>query len=187
MKPHITVAAVVGVAALAFLVSPPTPLVRRFFYPGRRPSRFAKAINAGWSWLASSGLLPEKWPGKPVIGSVTVETRGRKSGLPRSNMVTWVEYEGDRYLVSMLGEHTAWVRNARAASGEAVLRRGKRTPVTLEDVPVDQRAPIIRDWYRRTASSTRAHVGLDTDAPLEEFERIANRHPVFRIVRHSRS
>jgi hypothetical protein len=97
--------------------------------------------------------------------------------------VTWVEFEGDRYLVSMLGDRTAWVRNARAANGEAVLRRGKRTPVTLDEVPADRRGSIIRDWYKRTASSTRAHIGLDTDVPLEEFEHIADRHPVFRIVR----
>jgi hypothetical protein len=93
-----------------------------------------------------------------------------------------VEYEGDRYLVSMLGERTEWVRNARAANGEAVLRRGKRRPVLLEEVSIPQRAPIIRAWYQRTVQSTQPHIGLDRDAPLAEFERIAERHPVFRIV-----
>lgn len=177
------IALLIAVAVMGVLVAAPPNALRRALYRDRRPTRAGKAINSAWSGLASSGILPEKWPGTPVIGSVTVETRGRKSGLTRSNMVTWVEYEGDRYLVSMLGDHTAWVRNARAAGGEAVLRRGKRTPVTLEEVPIDQRAPIIRDWYKRTASSTRAHVGLDLDAPLEDFERVAAHHPVFRIVR----
>lgn len=175
-------ALLVAVGVMAVLVAMPPNLTYRWLYRNRRPNRAAKAINSTWSWLASSGVLPEHWPGTPVIGPVTVETRGRKSGLPRSNMVTWVEYEGGRYLVSMLGDHTAWVRNARAANGDAVVRRGKRTPVTLEEVPVDQRAPIIRDWYKRTISSTRAHIGLDADASLEDFERIAPRHPVFRIV-----
>lgn len=179
---QIGIASLIAVGVMAALVAAPPNAIHRWLYPNRRPGRPAKAINSTWSWLASSGVLPEHWPGTPVIGPITLETRGRKSGLPRSNMVTWVEYEGGRYLVSMLGNHTAWVGNARAANGEAVIRRGKRTPVRLEEVPVEQRAPIIRDWYKRTASATRVHIGLDPDASPEDFERIAPRHPVFRIV-----
>ena len=32
---------------------------------------------------------------------------------------------GERYLVSMLGNDAAWVRNLRAADGSAVLRHGR--------------------------------------------------------------
>lgn len=169
------------VTMIVLLLAPPGRM-RKMLYRNRRPTRLGKAVNATYSWAASSGLMPERWPGKPIIGSTTLETRGRASGLPRSNMVTWVEYEGDRYLVSMLGERTSWVRNARAAGGEAILRRGRRRPVRLEEVPATERAPIIRAWYKRTVQSTRSHIGLDPHAPIQEFEHIAEQHPVFRIV-----
>jgi deazaflavin-dependent oxidoreductase (nitroreductase family) len=175
---------IAAVAAWFFLY--PTPFGRRYlvpvFYREGRPTRAGRRLNRGWSWLVSNGLVPERWPGKPVIGPATIETRGRKTGGLTSNMVTWVERDGDRYLVSMLGERSDWVRNSRAAGGQAVFRRGRRTPVRLEEVPVTERAEIIRDWYQRTASSTRPFLKIETTAELEEFERIAPSHPVFRIV-----
>jgi hypothetical protein len=100
-------------------------------------------------------------------------------------MVTWVEYDGDRYLVAMLGERTDWVRNARAAEGKAVLRRGRREPVRLVEVPAAERAPIIEAWYKVTWTSTRPHLGIDPKAGTDEFERIAANHPVFRVVSRS--
>jgi len=97
-------------------------------------------------------------------------------------MVTWVEYDGERYLVSILGARTDWVRNSRAAKGHAVLRHGARRNVLSQEVPAAERAPIIQAWYQRTWSSTRPHLKLDPGAGVEEFERVAGAHPVFRIV-----
>jgi hypothetical protein len=82
----------------------------------------------------------------------------------------------------MLGERSDWVRNARAAGGEAWIRHGGRKAVHLEDVRVEQRAPLLRAYLKRTAISTAYHLGVEPDAPIEEFERIAPNHPVFRIV-----
>jgi len=48
---------------------------------------------------------------------------------------------GERYLVSMLGEDVAWVRNARAAGGNVVLRHGASEEVRLEEIPAERRAP----------------------------------------------
>ncbi len=155
---------------------------KRWFYRDRRPTRAGKALNGFWSWAAGRGLTPETWPGEPVGGTISLEVRGRRSGRPRTNVVTWVEQDGARYLVSMLGDHVDWVRNARAAGGEAVIRHGRRRPVRLEEVPVELRAPVLQAYLKRTAMATREHLGLDPDAPLEEFARIAPRHPVFRIV-----
>ena len=172
------------VAPIALVLALP-PVSRRLlplFYHGGRPTRLGRFGNRCWSWLVSSGLTPAKWPGQPAIGPATLEVRGRRSGRPRSNMVTWVEHEGERYFVSMLGERSEWVRNLKAAGGEAVFRHGKRRPVRLEEVPVDLRAPIIQAWYRRTHVSTRYHFGIDPKAGIEEFERVASEHPVFRIV-----
>jgi deazaflavin-dependent oxidoreductase (nitroreductase family) len=167
-----------GLLSLPFLSRPLVPLL----YRDGRPTRTARSINRLWSWLASMGVLPHRWPGTPVIGPATLEVTGRRSGRPRSNMVTWVEYEGRRYFVSMLGPESDWYRNLTAAAGHAVFRHGSRRPVRLKELPVDQRAPVIQAWFRRTWTSTQRHLGVQRDAPIEEFRRIASEHPVFRIV-----
>ena len=169
-----------------FVAVYPTGVGHRFlvplFYRGGRPTVAGRSLNRAWSWLVSQGLTPSRWPGTPVIGSATLETTGRRTSEPRSNMVTWVEHEGRRYFVSMLGGRTEWVQNVRASDGHAVLRHGARRAVVLQEVPLAERAPIIRAWYQRTWASTRPHLRLDPKAGIEEFERVAAAHPVFRIV-----
>jgi hypothetical protein len=81
----------------------------------------------------------------------------------------------------MLGEGSNWVRNVRAAHGYAVLRHGRREAVRLEEVDPEARAPILRRYYA-LAPGPRAFVSVDRDASLEEFERIARRIPVFRVI-----
>ena len=158
-------------------------MVRGALYRDRKPTRLARAINRMWSWVASMGISPETWPGKPPWGTTTLEVKGRRSGRSRSTVVTWVEQDGQRYLVSMLGEGSEWVRNVRAGGGDAVMRHGKRRQVRLEEVPADQRAPILQTYLKKTAISTRRHLGVDPKAPIGEFVRIAPNHPVFRIVK----
>jgi|SRR5215510_4581003 len=67
------------------------------------------------------------------------------------------------------------------ADGSAVLRRGRRRPVHFEEVPVDQRAPILRR-YLNIAPGARPHFPVTRGAPLEDFEHIAVRCPVFHIT-----
>jgi len=168
--------------ALLLALPPVSHLLIPFLYRRGRPTRAAWFINRSWSWLASMGVLPSRWPGRPVIGPATLEVSGRRSGRPRSNMVTWVECSSQRYFVSMLGPRSDWIRNLEAAGGDAVFRHGRRRKVHLEEAPVERRAAIIQAWYSRTYVSTRRHLGVDPKAPIEEFERIAPEHPVFRIV-----
>jgi len=170
-----------GLAVAGFLLIP-----AHWFYRNGRPTRLGRMVNHSWSAIASLGITPSVWPGTPRIGTVTIETRGRRSGKARAQVVTWVEQDGNRYLVSMLGERSDWVRNARAAGGAATIRHRRRQPVVLEEVPVEQRPPILKAYLKRTAMSTRHHLGLDPEAPLEEFARIAPNHPVFRIVEAAR-
>ena len=165
-------------AIIAFIFAP-----KSVFYKDRRPTRAGRLINRAWTWTAGAGLTPDSWPGEPRGGTIALETKGRRSGAPREHVVTWVDVDGARYLVSMLGERSDWVRNARAAGGEAWIRHGGRKPVRLEEVPVEQRAPILKVYLKRTRISTQEHLGgIAVDAPLEEFARIAPGHPVFRIV-----
>jgi deazaflavin-dependent oxidoreductase (nitroreductase family) len=109
-----------------------------------------------------------------------LEVRGRASGQPRSTPVVIATVEGSRYLVSMLGPGSDWVKNVEAANGDAVLRQGRRRPVHLVAVPPAERAPILAD-YVRVATSGRHHLPVAVGAPLSEFEAIAERYPVYRI------
>jgi hypothetical protein len=88
--------------------------------------------------------------------------------------------EGERYLVSMLGPESDWVKNVDAARGDAVIRQGRRRRVHLVRLPAEQRAPILRE-YVRIALSGRQHFPVPVCAPLSDFEAIAGRYPVYRI------
>jgi deazaflavin-dependent oxidoreductase (nitroreductase family) len=138
-----------------------------------KPSGLVKAMNTFVGWLGSMGLVPG--------GTAQLQVKGRKSGQTRKNAVTWVEHEGQRYLVAPRG-NTEWVRNVKADGGQAVLKRGKSEKVRLEEIPVEQRAAIIKPYLKKTAIATKREFGLDPEAPMEEFERIAPQHPVFRVV-----
>lgn len=146
---------------------------RRWLYRGGTPSPLARALNRAQAALHSAGV----WPSRLA----TLEVRGRKTGRTISLPVVIADYEGERYLVAMLGEKASWVRNVEAAGGRAVLRHGRREEIILKSVPVRQRAAVLRR-YLDCAAGARAHFPVDRRAPLSEFARIAPHTPVFRIV-----
>jgi deazaflavin-dependent oxidoreductase (nitroreductase family) len=147
--------------------------VKRWMYRGGRPRRLARALNRISALQFSAGLLsPQRW--------MTLEVAGRRSGRRISVPVVVADLGGERYLVSMLGEDAQWVRNVRAAGGRAVLRRGGREQVRLEEVEPAARAPILRR-YLQLAPGARPHLPVQRRAPLAQFERIAPAYPVFRI------
>lgn len=144
----------------------------RWMYRGGRPNQVARLLNNLWARLSGAGIGPER--------QVTLEVIGRRSGRTVSFPVVVVDQQGERYLVSMLGENTNWVRNVRAAHGQAVLRHGGREVVRLEELPVADRAEILRR-YLELAPGARAHIPVDRHASLEEFARIAAEYPVFHV------
>lgn len=150
----------------------------------RKNSRPERINNWLWRVVVAHGLVPRSWPGKPRIGSMTLVTRGRRSGLERTVPVTWIELHGERYLVAMMGEQSDWIHNVRATNGVAKFKRGRTKEALLEELPVPERAPILQAWLSRTGFSgvPRKYVGLPRDASLAEFEKIAPKWPVFRIV-----
>jgi hypothetical protein len=91
-----------------------------------------------------------------------------------------VDVDRVTYLVSPRG-NSEWVRNVRAAGGDATIRHRGRKHVRLVEVPVEQRPPIIKAYLGKTWRATQQHIEVDRNAPVEEFARIAERHPVFRI------
>ncbi len=141
-------------------------------YRGQHPNRLAAVLNRGTAAAVAVGIGPKRL--------AELEVRGRRSGRRLSFPVVVAEYLGGRYLVAMLGEEANWVRNVRAAGGEAVLRHGRRERVLLEEVEPAARAPILQR-YLQVAPGARAHIPVDRRAPLPRFEEIAAHYPVFRI------
>jgi hypothetical protein len=90
------------------------------------------------------------------------------------------DWQGHWYLVPMLGADTGWVRNARAAGNRVTIRHGRARDYRLVEVPVADRAPILRR-YLNTVPGARPHMPVDRHAPLGEFAAIADRYPAFRV------
>ncbi len=150
--------------------------LKRWFYRDGHPNRLARTLDRGTAALYARGVAPNYL--------VTLEVRGRRSGRTITLPLVMVVVAGERYLVSMLGQNANWVRNVRAAGGDATLRHGRREEVRLEELVVDRRAPVLKTYLKR-APNARAHLPVPKDAPLAEFERVAPRFPVFRVVPRS--
>jgi hypothetical protein len=117
--------------------------------------------------------------------SVTLEVRGRSSGRSIRLSMSPARLGDKRYLVSLAGER-GWVKNVRAADGEAVIIHGRRVRVRLREVPLGERAPILLAYVRERAftrsrqRASRLYFGLDAPT-LQDMERLAARFPVFAI------
>jgi deazaflavin-dependent oxidoreductase (nitroreductase family) len=145
----------------------------RWLYRGGRPNVFARIQNRASAVAFSAGVWPRRL--------ATLEVVGRRTGDVISFPVVIADHAGRRYLVAMLGDESNWPRNVRAAGGRAVLRHGRREDVRLEEVPVEERPPILQR-YVAVAPGGRPHIAVDRDAPLEAFARVAPQIPVFRIA-----
>lgn len=155
----------------------PTAAPTRYVTPGRADRFF----NAAVAWLTDRGVS--------LFGSRVLTVPGRTSGQPRSTPVNLMGLDGERYLVAPRG-NTQWVRNVRAAGGHAVLRRRRARRVLLEELPVEERAPVIAAYLeqgrRRGGATTeagqaRSYFGLEPGAPVDEVARVSDRYPVLRI------
>jgi len=126
--------------------------LKRWMYRGQRPNWIARILNRASAVVASSRVASNYM--------VTLEVAGRKSGRIVSLPLVMVVVNGERYLVSMLGNNVQWVQNVRAAGGRAVLRSGGREEIRLEEVPAAERAPILRAYLER-APGARPHVPVN--------------------------
>jgi len=150
-----------------------THTLDRWLYRGKRPNRLARLMNDASARLAAAGFGPAQMS--------ALEVAGRRTGKTVSFPVVVADYQGERYLVSMLGDDTNWVRNVRAAGGRAVLRHGHREVIRLDEVDPGERAAILRR-YLECAPGARAHIPVDRRAPVRDFEPIAAQYPVFHVT-----
>jgi hypothetical protein len=147
---------------------------KRWMYRGGRPDGLTKIINKGWAFIHSLGIMPNYL--------VTLEVVGRQSGKPIRFPLAMVVMNGERYLVSMLGENANWVRNVKAGGGKAKLIHGISELVCLEEVVETIQKALILKAYLQIAPGARPHIAINKDAPIPEFEKNASLYPVFKLV-----
>ncbi len=144
----------------------------RGMYAGGRADATARRFAHLWAAVFGLGLMPKRW--------VTLEVAGRRSGRIARFPLGMADWDGQWYLVPMLGEHCDWVRNVRAADGLATLRHGRAVECRLVEVPVTDRPPIIKRYLEKVPGA-RPHIPADRHAPLADFEAISSSYPVFRV------
>ncbi|MGE3601570.1 MAG: nitroreductase family deazaflavin-dependent oxidoreductase [Dehalococcoidia bacterium] len=166
----------VGDAGSAQMLQRDDPAERRgylrYFYRGWRPTCFGRLWSRAWAWVTGLGLTPG------IL--VTLQAKDPSSGRLHATVLVVARYQGQRYLVSMLGNDSEWVRNVRAAGGRAFIKRGRSHPVVLAEIAPPQRADILKAWCQ-VATSGRQHLPVLHHAPVAAFEAIAADYPVFRI------
>lgn len=104
---------------------------------------------------------------------------GRKTGKLRSTPVSLLTVNGRRYIATV-GE-THWVKNARAAGWGFLSRGRKKERVALVELPVEERAPILRAFPHQVPHGVpffQMALGLSNDP--EAFAAAAAQCPVFR-------
>ena len=156
----------------------PDPAERSFFmrlyYRDRRPTWFGHFTSQFFCWWALAGLPPRLL--------VALEVVDRESGRKRRDAVMTPTVGRQRYVVSMFGTLSDWVHNLEASQGDAAIYHGRREHVRLVLIPLKERAAVIKE-FARIASSGRKHLPLAPAAPLDDYERIASLHPVYRVDR----
>jgi len=120
--------------------------------------------------------------GLSVWGSRVLEVKGRTSGEPRRVPVNLLTVDGTQYLVAPRGE-TQWVRNIRVAGGGDLILGRRRQSIKVTELTDADKPPILRAYLKRWKAEVGVFFdGVDANSSPEELDRIAPKHPVFRIA-----
>jgi hypothetical protein len=133
----------------------------RWLYRGQRPNWIARILNRAWAAVASSGVASNYL--------VTLEVTGRKSGRTISLPVVLAIVDGQRYLVSMLGDNVHWVQNVRAA------RFGRIRDLLLVYSKSEQRVfnPVYTPYTKAPVRQERARMGHPAPSPVKFIKDLA--------------
>lgn len=122
-------------------------------------SGYLRQFYRDWRPTRMGRLVNRAWAWLSGLGLtprvlLTLQVKGRRSGRLRTTVLVVASHGGQRYLISR--------------------------PVKLAEVPVSARGPILKA-YCHVATSGRHHFPLPHNAPVSEFDAVAQRYPVFRI------
>ena len=135
----------------------------------------------GWLKPANRLIVALQRLGLAIGTMHLLSVPGRKSGKIRTTPVSPLTIDGQRYIVGGL-ERADWVQNARAA-GWGILARGRNEErVRLVELPVEERAPILKEFPRKVPHGVQFFRQLyEISGKPEEFASLAPRCPVFRV------
>jgi len=107
-----------------------------------------------WLKFANRFVVALERLGLPLGTIHVLSVPGRKSGKLRTTPVSLMTVEAKRYIVGGLPD-ADWVKNAQAA-GWGILAYGRKTErVALVELPVEARAPILREFPRLVPQGVR--------------------------------
>ena len=92
-------------------------------------------------WFTSLGITSR---------TVTLEVRGRKTGRLIQVSLARTDCGDNQYFVSLAGE-VDWVKNVRASAGKAVMISRRRIPIQLQEIPLEERAPVLLAYVQKRA------------------------------------
>jgi len=121
-----------------------------------------------------------------AIGTMWIlSVPGRKSGKMRSTPVSSLIVANQQYIVGGLAE-ADWVKNARAAGWGLLAQGRKKAHVRLIELPVEQRASILREFPRLVPGGVaffQRLYDLPADSALlpDAFAGLARQSTVFRV------
>ena len=137
-----------------------------------RPSAVERIVGRVLVFLIRIGL---------VRGHFWVlEVRGRKSGRTLSLPVDPLDLDGHRYLVCARG-NSNWVRNARTAGSVVLVRAMRRCRYAVRELPPGMRPPVLKAYLDRFAGEVQRFFPVPKGSPVEAFDELAPRYPVFEL------
>ena len=109
-----------------------------------------------------------------------LEVRGRKSGRTLSLPVDPIDLDGRRYLVCARG-NSNWVRNARTAGSIVLVRAMRRRRYAVREIPPNMRPAVLKAYLDRFAGEVQRFFPVPKGSPVEAFDDLASRYPVFEL------
>jgi deazaflavin-dependent oxidoreductase (nitroreductase family) len=138
-----------------------------------QPTAADRFFNRAFGFLVKIGLsLPHNY---------LLEVRGRKSGRIYSTPVNLLEMNGKRYLVAPRG-YTQWVRNIEASGEASLVKRGRRQVFRFQAVDDHAKPEILKAYLDRFKLTVQRYFPIPAGSPVEAFQPLAARYPVFEIV-----
>ena len=135
----------------------------------------------GWLKIVNPAIVALQRCGV-VIGTMRLlSVPDRKSGKLHTTPVSPLTVDGERYIISGL-EDADWVKNARIAGWGILVRGQEQERVNLFELPLQERAPVLRAFPREVPRGVRFFRQLyGISGTPEEFGALASRCPVFRV------
>jgi deazaflavin-dependent oxidoreductase (nitroreductase family) len=140
-----------------------------------RPDWFNEHVfNPLVRWLTRMGVS--------VYGSRILAVKGRKTGQWRTTPVNLLELQGQRYLVAPRGI-TEWVRNIRVSGGGELHLGARREAIRVVELSDSEKPALLREYLRRWKWEVgQFFEGVGADASEADIQRIAPKHPIFRLT-----